>query len=54
MARVLWPGRDAIGQCFRIGSDTVPCITVIGVAENIRSHGITTAVEYHYYLAADQ
>ena len=37
MASKLWPGKDAIGQCVRIGSDTVPCTTVVGVAEDIRA-----------------
>jgi hypothetical protein len=33
MARVLWPGQDAIGKCFRMRSDTAPCTTVVGIAE---------------------
>jgi putative ABC transport system permease protein len=37
MASKLWPGKDALGQCVRIGSDTVPCTTVVGVAEDIRA-----------------
>ena len=35
MANVLWPGQDPIGKCFRISSDTMPCTTVVGIAENI-------------------
>ncbi len=34
MARVLWPGRDPLGQCLRVGADTAPCTTVVGVAED--------------------
>jgi len=34
MARVLWPGRNALGQCLRLGADTMPCTTVVGVAED--------------------
>jgi putative ABC transport system permease protein len=30
-ARRLWPGEDPLGQQFRIGSDTVPWTTVVGV-----------------------
>jgi predicted permease len=37
MARTLWPREDALGQCVRIGSDSVPCTTVVGIAEDIRS-----------------
>jgi putative ABC transport system permease protein len=54
MARVLWPGRDALGQCFRIRSDTVPCTTVIGVAEDMVQRDIAGTQRYHYYMPADQ
>jgi ABC-type antimicrobial peptide transport system permease subunit len=32
MARRLWPGRSAIGYCVRVGADTAPCRTVVGIA----------------------
>ena len=35
MARILWKGDDPIGKCIRISSDTMPCTTVVGVAEDI-------------------
>ena len=34
MARTLWPGKDALGECIRVGNDTMPCSTVIGIAED--------------------
>src|SRR5438477_2948442 len=37
MAKTLWPGRDPIGQCVKVGADTAPCTYVVGVAENIKS-----------------
>src|SRR5439155_400857 len=37
MAKTLWPGRDPIGQCVKVGADTVPCSYVVGVAQNIKS-----------------
>jgi len=37
MAKKLWPRKDALGQCVRIGSDTMPCTTVVGIAEDIRT-----------------
>lgn len=54
MAQILWPGRDAIGQCFRIRSDTVPCTTVVGIAENVRMRSLTADPEFHYYLPKSQ
>ena len=55
MAKVLWPGREALGQCVRVGSDTVPCTTVVGIAEDIKSHPFIDGRSYYfYYLAAPQ
>jgi hypothetical protein len=54
MARALWPGRDAIGQCVRIGSDTIPCSTVVGVAEEMRVRSLTGAREYSYFMPLGQ
>ncbi len=54
MARVLWPGRDALGQCFKIGSDAGTCSTVIGVAEDMRARRLLDAREYTYYQPITQ
>lgn len=54
MARRLWPRQNALGKCVKVGADTVPCSTVVGVAENIMLHGISHDPEANYYLAADQ
>ena len=35
MAKALWPSQDALGKCFRMRSDTVPCTTVVGIAEDM-------------------
>ncbi|HEU4628281.1 MAG TPA: ABC transporter permease [Gemmatimonadaceae bacterium] len=36
-ARRLWPGREALGQCVKLGAaDTLPCSTVVGVVEDVR------------------
>src|SRR5262249_55315496 len=43
MARVLWPNQDAVGKCFRISNDTMPCTTVVGVAENIKSRALRSS-----------
>jgi len=50
MGKVLWPGRDPIGQCFRIGADTMPCTYVVGIAENIKEQSLAADSSYYYYL----
>jgi len=54
MARVLWPGREALGQCVKLGSDSVPCSTVIGVAEEMRARSLADAREFSYYIPLAQ
>jgi len=54
MARVLWPGQDAIGKCFRMRADTAPCMTVVGVAEDMVQRDLSDAPRFHYYLSIDQ
>ena len=54
MARRLWPGKSALGKCFRMNADTMPCITVVGVAEDIKERALTHTAEAHYYLPVDQ
>ena len=34
MGKLLWKGRDPIGQCFRLRADTAPCREVVGIAED--------------------
>ncbi|MDQ3697393.1 MAG: ADOP family duplicated permease [Gemmatimonadota bacterium] len=36
MAKLLWPGRNAIGQCMRFTKRENPCYTVVGVVESVR------------------
>ena len=54
MARAIWEGVDPIGKCIRIGADTAPCTTVIGVAEEMRLRSLSDAREFAYYLPASQ
>jgi predicted permease len=32
MARRLWPGQEALGQCIKLDADTMPCSQVVGIA----------------------
>ena len=54
MARVLWPGQDAIGQCIRISERDAPCTTVIGIAEDMRVRTLDDQQEYTYFIPAAQ
>ena len=61
MAKVLWPGKDAIGECIYVGfntlgsnSSTAPCTTVVGIAEDAAYQEITDDQRYTYYLPVEQ
>ena len=54
MGRVLWPGRDALGQCVRVQADTMPCTTVVGIAENIKEQGLTGDSSFFWYAPITQ
>jgi predicted permease len=55
MAKTLWPGKNAIGQCVKVGADTVPCTYVVGVAENIKQTSLSDEdAGLFYYLSAKQ
>ncbi len=54
MAKTLWPGKDALGQCVKVDADTVPCSTVVGIAEDIRRGSFDEQGGLQYYVSADQ
>ena len=54
MARVLWPGQEAIGACMRVRADTMPCTTVIGIAEDAVQNDLLQRDRFHYYLPLEQ
>lgn len=54
MARRLWPGHTAIGQCVRVGADTEPCRTVVGITEDIKQRDLSEADTPTYFLPAEQ
>lgn len=53
MAHVLWPGQDALGKCFRLEADTMPCTTVIGIAEDAVQYSISDNERLLYYMPDD-
>jgi len=54
MAGVLWPGREAIGQCVHVRFETAPCAYVVGIAENIHSQRLGEDPAFTYYLSSAQ
>jgi putative ABC transport system permease protein len=54
MGKVLWPGKDPIGQCIRINADTMPCTQVVGVAEDIKAGSLKPDSNFYYYVPATQ
>ena len=54
MAKKLWPGRDAVGQCVRVGEDSLPCTEVVGIAHDIKRGSLTEETGLQYYLPIDQ
>jgi putative ABC transport system permease protein len=54
MARTLWPGRDALGECFRMRTLDSPCRVVVGIAEDIVQRELADGPRLHYYVPIDQ
>jgi predicted permease len=53
MARIAWPGREAIGQCVWFGARDTPCFRVIGIVENAREQRVIEEPQPMYYLPVD-
>ena len=51
MAKKLWPKADAIGQCVKVGADSVPCTYVVGVAEDIKNSSLNDEPGLYYYMS---
>ena len=54
MGRVLWPHADPLGRCVKVHADTMPCTTVIGIAEDMIQNDLQTSTRFHYYMPVDQ
>ncbi|HEY8794362.1 MAG TPA: ADOP family duplicated permease [Gemmatimonadaceae bacterium] len=54
MAEKLWPGQNALGKCIKFNSDTMPCSTVVGIAENIKATDVAGDERLQYYRSMQQ
>jgi hypothetical protein len=60
MGRVLWPGRDPLGECIHVAfgagpaGDPAPCTTVVGIAENTAQQNVADDPRFMYYLPMEQ
>jgi putative ABC transport system permease protein len=52
-ARLLWPGREALGRCMQFMKPESPCHTVVGVVENARRSSVIETAEPHFYVPID-
>jgi len=49
-ARLVWPDRDALGQCLYVGRNDSTCVKVVGIAADVRSRSVTEEQALMYYL----
>jgi putative ABC transport system permease protein len=52
LARVFWPNGGALGQCIRVGDDSMPCRTIVGIVRDARvgSGSVDGPYEPVYYV----
>jgi hypothetical protein len=49
-AASVWGVDKALGGCIRVGADTMPCATIVGVVEDIHRNGIVEPAQLQYYM----
>jgi putative ABC transport system permease protein len=54
MGKLLWKGKDPIGQCFRVEADTAPCREVVGIAEDMKFGDLGDDESMQMYVPATQ
>jgi hypothetical protein len=55
LERVFWPAGGAVGQCMRVGADSMPCRTIVGVVRDFHvSGGADDPANPIYYLPLEQ
>jgi ABC-type antimicrobial peptide transport system permease subunit len=54
MARIYFPSMNPIGACLKIGADTMPCSTIVGVVTNTRRQDLVEGLVPQFYRPLDQ
>lgn len=54
MARALWPEQDALGKCFHMWADSLPCSRVVGIVEDARRYDLREDASMQYYVPLGQ
>jgi predicted permease len=54
MAERLWPGRDPLDECVRIGQADWPCHRVVGIVEDVHRVGLREQPSLQYYVPLGQ
>jgi predicted permease len=54
MASRYWPGEDAMGRQFHMGTDDKPWLTIVGIAGNVRHNAVVEEGRAEMYLAHAQ
>ena len=54
MARVYFPAANPVGACLKIGADSMPCTTVVGVVTNTRRQDLVEGLVPQLYRPLDQ
>jgi len=50
MAEFFWPKAQALGQCIKVGDDSLPCVQVVGIVANARVNAIQEKTVAMYYV----
>ena len=53
MAEFFWPKAQALGQCIKVGDDSLPCVQVVGIVANARVNAIQEKTVAMYYVPLD-
>ena len=54
MADRYWPGEDALGRQFMMGTDDKPWLTIVGIAGNVRHNAVIEEPRAEMYVAHAQ